>query len=238
MLTRPKSCVSVQQLKSVSDLRPVHYDENVVEEVYSFKYLGIVLDPRISFDLHVKYMRKKVFANMKPLGRIHPYISQSLAIQFYKSLVLPDFDYADQVYDAMSETNAKQLQIIQNTCLRICTNSLPRTSATVLHAETAMPTLSVRRKIHTCNLVHLGLTNNSSAGLSNMFHTSASTDAITTQATSAAMLEVPKTKLRVTEGNVRTRGAIYFNQLPYDIRTTVKHDTFKSSNKAFFVNNT
>ena len=88
---------------------PISYNNEVVEDVLIFKYLGVMLDLYLTFDHHVNYLRKKVVMKLKTLGRIRQCIRQRLALYLYKNLVVPDFVYADQVYDVMSKTNADTL---------------------------------------------------------------------------------------------------------------------------------
>ena len=90
-----------------------------VETVPHFKYLGMFLDSSLTFNKHVSYVRKKVYVRLRALGQLRHYISRKLALNIYKSLIIPHFDYADTCYDAMSKQNAQKLQILQNTCLRI-----------------------------------------------------------------------------------------------------------------------
>ena len=56
------------KLKVISNLPPLKYNDNTVEEVTTFKYLGVILDQRVTFDQHVTYMRRKVVTKMKTLG--------------------------------------------------------------------------------------------------------------------------------------------------------------------------
>ena len=91
-----------------------------ISVVESFKYLGVILDNLVRFDKHTSYIKRKVFLKMKMLGRVRSFISESLALQLYKSLIIPCIDYGDVIYDAASKKDCQALQVIQNGCLRIC----------------------------------------------------------------------------------------------------------------------
>ncbi len=93
---------------------PITNEGTEVELVNTYKYLGIQLDSGIRFDLHVNYLKRKLYCKMKALTWVKPFIPNDLAITLYNSLILPHFDYGDVVYDAMSTTSANQLQVIQN----------------------------------------------------------------------------------------------------------------------------
>ena len=107
---------------------------------------------------------------MKMLSRIKQYISQHMALKLYSSLILPEFDYADIIYDSISKQNANKLQVMQNLCLKICTNSDCRISTVELHTKANMPLLATRHNAHTCNFVYRGLHSQLSKGVHSMFY--------------------------------------------------------------------
>ena len=63
----------------------------------------------------------------------------------------------DEIYDVMSSGNAHQLQIIQYSCLCMCTGKNKRTPIDDLHAMARVPKLDVRHKIHTWNFAQKGV---------------------------------------------------------------------------------
>ncbi len=48
----------------------VHFDGKHIEQVQSFKYLGICLDSTLTFDDHVQYLKGKLYSKIKLLGRV------------------------------------------------------------------------------------------------------------------------------------------------------------------------
>ena len=162
------------------------------------------------------------------LCRIRQYISQSLALQLYSTLILPDFDYTDVIYDAISQHNASRIQVMQNQCLKICTNSKCRTNTTELHTRVNLPLLSTRKKVHTCNFVHRGLNKQSSKGINDMFNYHKPRVTNTTRVITNKELVVPRNKLQLCNGNIKTRGAVYYNSIDYDVKTAPSYNSFKS----------
>ena len=63
-----------QKLTRTDELDIIHNNVEV-ENVTSFKYLGVMLDECLKFEAHVKYIKRKVYAKMKALGRLRQYIS-------------------------------------------------------------------------------------------------------------------------------------------------------------------
>ncbi len=196
-----------------------------------YKYLVLNLDENLTFDKHVSYLKGKITGKMKTLGRVRQYVSKNLALQLYKTLIIPDFDYGDQVYDAMSASNSAKLQCMQNRCLRICLNSQPRTPVESLHREAGLPKLSTRREAHTCNLVYKGLYDASSDGINHMFVLPEPRENNNTRALDNMTLTVPRNRIGVSDGNVRVRGAKYFNDLSTETRRKPTYNSFKESVK-------
>ena len=206
--------------------------EQVIGEVDSFKYLGAVLDNSLKFDKHTSYIRRKVFIKMKTLGRIRSFISEKLALQLYKSLIVPHLDYVNVIYDAANKRDFQTLQVIQNGCLRICFKADPRTPVAELHSRANLPTLPVRRAAHSCNIVFNGLNGTSTYGINNMFTYVHETHDINTRASSTSQVKLPKYRLAKSHGNLRHRGGKYFNDLPQDIKDSTSSAIFKKRIKS------
>ena len=168
---------------------------------------------------------------MRALGKLRQYISQNPAINVYKALLLPHFDYADVIYDVMSHQNVAQIQGLQNRCLRICLKREPRSNTKDLHNDANICTLASRRKQHCCNLVHKGLEQTSSPGVNSMFSTIGSNRDRVMRASENQMLDVPICKLVKSQNNFRIRGAMYYNQLPQSTKGSSSHKAFKANVK-------
>ncbi len=217
-----------QRTRDVEKMPPIVYNNKTVSVVNAFKYLGVMLDPQLTFDSHVSYLRCKVNVKMKMLCRIRQYVSQSLALQLYTTLILPDFDYADVIYDSVSQSNAKKLQVMQNQCLKVCTKSEPRASTVELHNRVRLPQLSVRRRVHTCNFVHKGINNELSKGVNGMFKYQKPRETNHTRLIDNKHLVVPRSRLDISKGNVRIRGADYYNSVRIKTKLAPSYNSFKS----------
>ncbi len=76
-------------------------------------------------------------------------------------------------------------------------------------------------------MVHKGLEQKSSAGLNSMFEHITCVRDRNTRAAAQSKLMVPNTKLHVTEGNFRVRGAKGFNLLPPETRNITNTNSLK-----------
>ena len=77
-----------RHLDRCADLIVQHRGKEL-ECVDSYRYLGIVLDSRLSFSKHVTYVRNKTIAKIRVLGGVCSFMDQTTATMLYKTLVLP-----------------------------------------------------------------------------------------------------------------------------------------------------
>ena len=202
-----------------------------LDSVESFKYLGVYLDNQLRFNTHADYIKRKIFAKMKALAKTRQFVSESMSLQLFQSLILPHLDYGDVIYDAMSNQDAAKLQVVQNKCLRICLNAEPRSSVESLHNRAKVPMLSSRRKMHTCKFVYDGLHNKLSDKVNDMFSFVNERHNVNTRASTEAMATMPQVNLQMCKNNVKYRGPKYFNELPVDTRLAPSSTSFKSRMK-------
>ena len=203
-------------------------NNQIIETVVKFKYLGIIIDRYLKFDEHVRYLKGKVYAKMKTLGCVRQFVSQKMSLDMYTSLVVPHLDFGDVIYDAVSKTEAQTLQVPQNQCLRICLKANPRTSIEELHAAAGVPMLIDRRTEHTCNVEYRGVHGLLSQGVNNLYTTVAASHNVNTRNSANDLLEVPKVNLNISKGNIGHRGVVYHNTLPAEIRSANTAYSFKS----------
>ena len=82
------------------------------------------------------------------LRRLKKFLNEELAILSFKQMVLPTFDYCDILIESGPEDLIKEIQTIQNHCLRCCLGIIdPRLiSINDLHTECSCKKLLLRRR--------------------------------------------------------------------------------------------
>lgn len=69
----------------------ISVDGELVERVNAIKYLGVMLDEKLSFAEHVDYTIRKAARKLGVLCRINRYLSFDNKIMVYKTLIAPHF---------------------------------------------------------------------------------------------------------------------------------------------------
>ena len=109
-----------------------------LQQVPSYKYLGVILDTSLSFNLQIQLTTNKVSHKLYVLSKIRQFLTEKSAILIYKTMILPYFDYGDIVYMLSSKNELNKLEILQERCINICTRTYGRDNINKLRlAQTA-----------------------------------------------------------------------------------------------------
>ena len=122
-------------LKSTEAL-DLKFNDDYIEQVDTFKYLGITLDASVSFKSHVETLTKKVSSKVGVLGRVSKFLPQKYRTMVYNTLVLPHFDYASTIWSNTCPTYIKSLLQL-----------LARAGRIILRAPKLTPTEQVLRDL-------------------------------------------------------------------------------------------
>ena len=130
----------------------IKIQKETVEIVPKFKYLGLILDSKLSFQPHRADLIRRVQHKLYFLARIRCYLTTYAALLIYKTTILPLLDYADYIYNPETKYEENKLQLLQNKALRIVYKvQLGRdrtTRSNELHSRANIIHLKGRRKQH------------------------------------------------------------------------------------------
>lgn len=98
-------------------------DEENLEVVNSFKYLGILIDFKLKFDLNNEVLIKKIATKVSYFKRVSRNLSIFSKKIIYNTIILPHFLYCSTVLYNANDVVIKRLQILQNKIMRIILNA-------------------------------------------------------------------------------------------------------------------
>ena len=128
-----------------------------IELVNSYKYLGIWLDSKLSFQTHVDCLVKSLRSKIGFLFRNKACFSTRSRKTIVQSLVMPVFDYGDTLYMHASQTVLKPLDAVFHSALRFITGYGFRTHHCDLYTQVNWPSLANRREQHILLLIFKAL---------------------------------------------------------------------------------
>ena len=126
----------------------LHIEGKVIQKVLSFKYIGLVFDPTLSFNQQIKNVANIVTHLMFMLTKSRRYLNNKSTLCIYKSMVLPYFDCANVVVSNASTFLLGKLQSLQEKCLRICLNVNDKNNVNDLQNRAGIIKLDDRREMH------------------------------------------------------------------------------------------
>lgn len=110
----------------------------------SVRYLGVKLDKKLNFNLHIKEVCNKanqVLCQLYPIFNKYNRLNIKNKSLIYKVCIRPILTYACPVWSNISKNNIKTLQVLQNKCLRIV-GQFPRwTPIKTIHETLEIPTI-------------------------------------------------------------------------------------------------
>lgn len=90
-----------------------------MEIVSDYRYLGVILDERLKYHVHISMIKQLIAYILSILRRIRWIIGFKESLLLYKSSILCFFDQGDIFFNAGSKNQLQALQVMQNRCLRV-----------------------------------------------------------------------------------------------------------------------
>lgn len=125
--------------------RPLRIGNNDTPWADNFvKYLGVLLDKKLTFAPHINYTCEKVDKAIRilyPLLNRRSKLSQDNKILLYKVAIRPIMSYACPIFIDAAKTHLRKLQVKQNKILRMILNAPYDTRITTLHTMANIETI-------------------------------------------------------------------------------------------------
>ena len=118
-------------------ISPIVVNGEHVEQVDSFKYLGVMLDGKLSFTEHVTAVQKKSQQRLHVLRKLRAfYVDPLLFLRLYRSIIEPLLTYCSICYyPALSVKNRNRLLKISHVSAKIIGLPTPKLSEIIDHFE-------------------------------------------------------------------------------------------------------
>ena len=92
----------------------------ILDQVCSYKYLGLILDEHLTYNKHIKEMNKVVSHKLYLMSKIRKYLTEQACIDIFKTMVLSVIEYCDIIYGGTSQGNLSTIDKLFYRGLRIC----------------------------------------------------------------------------------------------------------------------
>jgi hypothetical protein len=102
--------------KRIKPPTEIEMNGSTVAVVSKFKLLGVTLDNKLTFDLFTSELRKKILIKMYSIKKLFQ-LCYSVKMQFFKSFMLPYFDYCSTLSIYFAKTALQRMCNCFNMCL-------------------------------------------------------------------------------------------------------------------------
>ncbi len=198
-----------------------------VDRVNTYKYLGVKLDQTLNFGSHIEYIRSKTIGKIRLLGKIAPILDQNTSLYLYGSLVLPIFDYADYVWDCLSQQDTLTLQKLQNMALKNILNAPRLTPTDHIHTTLKQDRLEIRRRKHTAACMYDIHHETAPQCLNRMFTKTNQIHDRQTRRNNNLNYYVPRMNLEMSKHNFKYRGVKVWETIPDEVKIAPTKKAFK-----------
>ena len=103
--------------------RDVIIENEKINEVRSFKFLGVIIDNKLTWQDHIYYIKNKIAKSMGIIYKIIKYVDRQILINLYYSLVFPYLIYCNEVWGHANNIYTDSLVKLQKKIIRIITHS-------------------------------------------------------------------------------------------------------------------
>ena len=133
--------------KTTKKIHPKIFSNNIpVSKTNSQKHLGLHLDSKLSFDIHIKTVLTKVNRTIGLLQKFQQVLPRPSLITIYKAFIRPHLDYGDVIFDqAFNNSFHQRLESIQYNAALAITGAIRGTSKEKLYQELGFESLQSRR---------------------------------------------------------------------------------------------
>ena len=122
-----------------------NFSDNPVHQVQLQKHLGLLLDPKLSFDEHIQCILNKTRKIIGLVRKLQAIIPRAALLTIYKSFLRPHFDYGDVIYDrTFNEPFQNKLESVQYNAALAITGAVRSSSREKLYQELGLESLKSR----------------------------------------------------------------------------------------------
>ena len=138
-------CMHICQKRGLHLDPQLFLDKSPIPVVEETKFLGVIFDWRLSFVLHLKYVKRKRLNILKVIDNTEWGADRKVILRLYRSLVRSKLDYGCIVYGSAHTSYLQMLDPIHNLGLRLCIGAFRTSPLESLYVDAHEPCLGARR---------------------------------------------------------------------------------------------
>ena len=105
---------TTQAVSRIRNLLAVRVNGELIRRVYKSKYLGLIVDDKLSLNVHIDLISSKIRQNVGVMKHMREYIPGKILILLNRTLVEPYLRYCNMTWGHCGVTLLNRLQALQN----------------------------------------------------------------------------------------------------------------------------
>ena len=213
--------------------RPVHVDgclsigDTPIEGVSSATYLGVSIDPSLTWKSHIDKVMKAISPKVGIISRIRHYVPRSVLVLLYNALILPHLSYCLEIWGNTYPSALNPILLLQKKVARLITFSDYTAHSSPLFRRLRILDIHKLCKLKTCLFV-FDLKNNHFAHNLSHYIQDQQPHSYPTKPKIDGDLPVPKVRLSISQHNFKYAAVKHWNSLPVSIKNTSHRNSFKT----------
>ena len=209
----------------------------IIKRVENCKYLGIAIDDRLTFAVHIRNIVSKIQQYCGMYYKLRSILPLKCLRTLYFALVYPHLIYGIEIYGNTSKTYFDPLCKVNNRILRILQNKSVRTPIHVLYSNyNTLPILGLR-DAQLAYLMHKYVHHRSSLPAIYLEYFVFNKDVHSYNTRESSSLHSQSTNKSLGARNLKSLGVKIWNNIPKSIRFINNFPVFKRKIKQIYLSN-
>ena len=219
-----------------NDANNLYLNGKCIQIVDSVKYLGLILDSKLSFKQHADHVISKGKSKLSCLRKLSKFLPESTLSVIYKSKIEPAIDYLGTVWGHVSESNMSKGQRIQNMAARILKHDydfINHRGIDLVH-DLGWKDFNQRQHYYNAILTYKAIHGLVSQYICNLILFEFETHSHETRGAINMNLAIPLIKKEKFRNSFQYYNANLWNNLPQQLKDTTSLISFKSTYKRLY----
>ena len=212
----------------------IYLDGVEIERKFESKFLGIIIDDKLTWKSHIKYIGNKIAKNVGLIGRFRNRFDAYALNTLYNTMVLPYLNYCNVVWCTNKPTRLNVLVVLQKRIIRTINNGSKYDHTLPLFAKSKQLKLVDLNKLSIATFMYRACFNQLPHKFSSYFCTNSNIHSHFTRQSSK--LHVHYARTDVMKSQLKVIGPKIWNSIDTSIINTARHlYSFKNKYKNFLL---
>ena len=217
-------------------------NRQTIEQKDSVRYLGVLIDSKLTFKQHITAISKKVSGATGMMYKLRPFVNKKILQMIYYTLVYPFLTYALPLIGTTDQKYLNSIHILQKKIVRLITynDTLPEVPGPLAKSQPLFKELEILTifhlfKVETSQFVFDCLNGSNPSQFHDYF--SYPTNVHNTSSNRNRSLFIPQARTtRYGLKSIKNIGARIWNDIPLSIRSSSSEKSFIKTLKKDFIN--